>query len=678
VTAAQQAPHRRPALPIAAILTVSLALAPAPGRTQAPLVPVERPRTDNYEQPVQEQLAVARQALDSLLGACAAETGCARLLGGIRREAPDAGPSAALELEEQNTDRLRLAAAFGHLGQLYLVYDFWRIARSALVNAEALDPNDVRWPYYQAVANTYDGNHDKAVTDLDRALELAPDHLAARTRRAFALMELGRFDEAAAECRRILELDTNHSAARFCLGRVEFDAGDFESAIALFTLALEGQPEGSIIHHRIGRALRRLGRRQEAADHLAQSQQIPVSYQDPLLLALQRLSVSRNAHFSRGAEAMRTGNPRLALAAFEAALEAMPGDPETIFNLAIALIDLGDKVAAEGRLREAIALHPNYREPHYNLALILAERDDIETAERHFRRAAEIDPGDLDARSRWADALTRLGRTEEAIEVLEDVLAADAALPAARLALGAAYQAGGDGEAARQAFHRVLEAAPGAIRERAEAHYRLAALLEGQTAGATTDQESHLHMALELDPGFAEAHVLLGRVLGRQERYAEAAGHFARALVRDPGNSDWHRDRAMALLLGRRYAAARGALTSARRALANSASETAAAVEHLDTLLARLLATSPDAQVRNGREALAIAQRLMNDRPSIEHAETFAMALAEVAEFERAAELQRQLIAEVERQGGAPTDGQRQRLESYLAGEPVREPWFSP
>ena len=573
------------------------------------------------------------------------------------------------------------------MGQLYLVYDFWRIAQTALSNAEALDPTDARWPYYRAIANTYDGNDEGTVAALDQVLELVPDDLAARTRRAYALLDLGRLKEAAEECRRILQLDPNNSAALAGLGRVELDAGSFERAIEHFTKALDGQPEGSAIHHRIGLALRRLGRREEAADHLARNRQIPISYADPLYSAMQALNVSRRAIFARGAEAMRTGEPALALAAFEAALRALPDDPETLFNVAMALIDLGDKPAAEERLREAIALDPEYREPRFNLALMLAERNDMEEAERHFRRATEIDPDDLDARTRWGDALARLGRTDEAVEVLTAVLAVDAALPAAHLALGAARQAAGNAEAAREALNRVLEATPGAPRERSEAHYRLAALLEAEAAETIgkrpagdddAEVESHLRAALELDPDFAEAHVLLGRLLGQQERFAEAAGHFARALVQDPSNSGWHRDRAMALILARRYAAARGALASARRAVANSGDDAAAAAEHLDTLLARLLAASPDAQVRNGREALAIAQRLMTDRPSIEHAETVAMALAEVGDFDRAAALQSQLIAEVERQGGVATDGQRQRLESYLAGEPVREPWFQP
>lgn len=640
---------------VAAFLATGLALVPQASHAQPRLEAVERPLTEDYEKPVQEQLRFAREVLDRLL-------------------------------EDPDTDRLQLAAAFGHMGQLYLVYDFWRVARTALANAEAIDPTDARWPYYKAIANTYDGNDEGVVAALNRVLELVPDNLAARTRRAYALLDLGRFEEAEAECRRILELDPSHSAAHLGLGRIEFEAGRFEQATEHFTKALEGQPEGSAIHHRIGLALRRLGRREEAADHLARNQQIPVSYADPLYSAMQALNVSRKAVFARGAEAMRTGNPELALVAFEAALRALPDDPETVFNVAMALIDLGDKPAAEAQLREAIALDPDYREPRFNLALILAERDDFEAAEPHFRRATEIDPDDLDAKTRWADSLTRLGRADEAIEVLTAILTVDAALPATLLALGTAQQATGNREAARTALNRVLEAAPGAPQERSEAHYRLAALLEAETRGtgnpaateAAANAVPHLRAALELDAGFAEAHVLLGRLLGQQERYAEAAGHFARALVQNPSNSGWHRDRAMALLLARRYAAARGALTSARRALANSAYDPAVAAEHLDTLLARLLAASPEPQIRNGREALAIAQRLMTDRPSIENAETVAMALAEVGEFERAAELQRQVIAEVERQGATPTDGQQQRLRSYLSGKPVREPWFSP
>lgn len=647
-----EAPSSRSTL----VVTLFLLLAVAPAYAQIALEPVEPPRMDHYETAAQTQMAAAQGALDRAL------------------DDPGAEPA-------------HLAELFGRAGELYLLYDFMAPAAAALRNAQALAPDDPRWAYYLAIHHRHEGELEKAVLALGRVVTLTPENLAALTHRADIRFELGLHDEAAADYRRLLESNSLYSsAAQLGLGRIAFERRDYEPAAGLFQAALVGQPKGSVVHHHLGLALRRLGRREEAAAQFALNEHLGVTFPDPLFSALRRLNVSREAHIKRGTSAMRQGHPRAALAAFLDALADLPDDPHTLYNVAVALIALGEKQPAEARLRESIAIDDNYRDPQYNLGLLLAERGDLGGAERHFRRASEIDPEDVEARVRHAAILTRLARPEEAVALLEDVVASDGSLALAQLALGAAHQTSGNREAARAALNRVLEAAPGAPQERSEAHYRLAALLDEEAAAtgnpaaseAAANAVSHLRAALELDAGFAEAHVLLGRLLGQQERYAEAAGHFASALVQDPSESEWHRDRAMALLLARRYAAARSALTSARRALAPFADNPSVETEHLDTLLARLLAASPDGQVRNGREALAIAQRLMNDRPSIEHAETVAMALAEVGEFERAAEYQSQLIAEVERQGGVPTGGQRQRLESYLAGQPVREPWFSP
>ena len=259
-------------------------------------------------------------------------------------------------------------------------------------------------------------------------------------------------------------------------------------------------------------------------------------------------------------------------------------------------------------------------------------------------------------------------------------------MPVARLTLGATYQAAGQEELARPQLEHVLAAAPGAPQERAEAHYRLALLAQADPppSDVTPDQGeealNHLRSAVELDPDLAEARALLGRLLAQRGQYRDAAGHYARAISRDPHNAAWHRDRAMALILGERYAAARGALTSGIAAVerhpADSTSE--ATVDHLRTLLSRLLSACPDAHVRDGSQALRIARQLMAGGASIEHAETAAMALAETGAFQQAVDLQQQVIAEVERRGATPSTGQAERLEAYLDGQPAREPWFTP
>ena len=644
-------------------LATGFTVATLPGSAQPTFEPVGKPRMDHYEEPVQAQLTAAQEDLDRLL-------------------------------EASEPDPAELTSAFGRLGQLYLLHDFMAPAAAALRNAEALDSNDARWPYFLAIHDIFEGHLEDAVAALNRVLVLSPNDLAARIRRADTLLDLNRIDEAETEYRRILGLDSNHSAAHFGLGRVAFERDDLAGAIGRFRAALGGQPEGSVVHHHIGLALRRLGRRDEAADELSRNEHVRVAFPDPLFTSLERLNVSREAFFKRGTQAMRRGDLQEALAAFQGADEALPNDSITLFNLGMVLIELGDKARAEEHMRRAIESDQDYREPHFNLALILAERNDIRGAERHFRRATEIDSDDLEARVRLAEVLSRLDRLTEAVELLEEVLAIDPALPMARLALGAAHQAAGDRHAARIALLKVLEAAPGAPRERAEAHYRLAVLTDSdlvgslraettETAGSSFDAsahepEAHLLQAVELDQDFAEAHALLGRVLARREQYGEAASHFGRALARDPANVRWHGDRAMALILGKRYQAARGALVSGRGALASAEGKPTEALDHLDTLLARLLAASPAPGTRNGVEALAIARRLMAERPTLQHAETLAMALAEIGDFERAVSMQRQVMAEVARRGDEPTSGQQQRLRAYLDNEPAREPWFSP
>jgi len=261
-------------------------------------------------------------------------------------------------------------------------------------------------------------------------------------------------------------------------------------------------------------------------------------------------------------------------------------------------------------------------------------------------------------------------------------------MPIAHLALGAAHHEAGNSDAARDSLLRVLAAAPGAPRERAEAHYRLAGLADSTDTGTAASgsgsresrrgAEAHLREAIGIDNDFAEAHALLGRLLGRREAYAEAASHFARALSRDPANARWHGDRAMALILGKRYQAAQGALRSSRSAVLRAGDAPAEALDHLNTLLARLLAAGPAPELRNGREALTIARGLMAERPTLRHAETLAMAFAEVGDFNRAASLQSQVLAEMRRRGNEPTGGQKQRLQSFLNEKPVREPWFLP
>ena len=208
---------------------VDAAVAAATAATLALLLPFDQtaaaqqamesvalPRTEQFEQVVQDQLAAAQR--------------------NVERLEADADASEA-----------ERAAAFGLLGQLYLLYDFPGPAAAALRNAEALEPTDVRWPYYLAELATNEGDHAAAAVALDRALSLQPENLAALLRRGNALFELGRLEDAEKDYRHVLHRVAGQTAALHGLGRIAYERGEHDQAIELLEAAAS-RPAGGIGH----------------------------------------------------------------------------------------------------------------------------------------------------------------------------------------------------------------------------------------------------------------------------------------------------------------------------------------------------------------------------------------------------------------------------------------------
>ena len=90
-----------------------------------------------------------------------------------------------------------------------------------------------------------------------------------------------------------------------------------------------------------------------------------------------------------------------------------------------------------------------------------------------------------------------------------------------------------------------------------------------------------------------------------------------------------------------------------------------------------VLATCPDASIRNGTEALALAQRVVKASrgkdPSI--LDTLAAAYAEVGRFSEAAQTARQaLVIATQQEGTQPVvEGLKARLALYEANAPFRD-----
>jgi predicted Zn-dependent protease len=96
----------------------------------------------------------------------------------------------------------------------------------------------------------------------------------------------------------------------------------------------------------------------------------------------------------------------------------------------------------------------------------------------------------------------------------------------------------------------------------------------------------------------------------------------------------------------------------------------------LTNSLARILATAPQAGVRDGPRALQLAKALFESTHGPDVGQTYAMALAATGAFDQAVVLQRETIIVFEHTGGeARKPFLQKNLARYEQRQPAREGW---
>jgi tetratricopeptide (TPR) repeat protein len=241
-----------------------------------------------------------------------------------------------------------------------------------------------------------------------------------------------------------------------------------------------------------------------------------------------------------------------------------------------------------------------------------------------------------------------------------------------------------------------LEKNPGSF----TAHNNLGCLLAGQNQlDAAMEQ---FQAALQCNPRNASAHCNLGRAFSLQHKFADAENEFQAALKIKFADADIQQSYAAALLEQGKIAAAIPHLREAVRveprtdlrlrlaALLHETGNAREAVEQYRAALRRepdsiealnnlawLLATSPDAAVRNGADAVRFAEqacRLTNQKnPGL--IGTLAAAYAEAGRFNDAVETAGKAAALAEAAGNSPFAQMNRQLQSlYRTGRPFREP----
>jgi tetratricopeptide (TPR) repeat protein len=400
---------------------------------------------------------------------------------------------------------------------------------------------------------------------------------------------------------------------------------------------------------------------------------------------------------------------------FEQVLRLRPADFATLMWLGHVYIELSRPEAAEAVLNRARALGPDTQAVLYELGRASLAKQDYASAVQLLEEAVRLNPAAAVIHYPLAMAYRGLGDFEKAQSNLDqttgrggagatvtmpDPLMADLSQvlrsPQVFWELGQRASAKGDWPEAARQLRKVIELVP----DDAVMRLNLAVTLSrmGDARAALVELEA----TIRLDPRLARAHFMMGTILERSGRDQEAIDRYTTAVTHDSSLREAHLRLADAL---RRIGRLEASLSSYKRVLelepeneearfgeAMALARLSRHVEARDRLraamslhpdqpafpqaLARLLAASPDPQVRDGRQALDLVQALAKEHKTTSVAETMAMALAEVGRFADASEWQR-LAMSVATEAGHLEAAQRMadNLARYQRHEPCRTPW---
>jgi tetratricopeptide (TPR) repeat protein len=272
----------------------------------------------------------------------------------------------------------------------------------------------------------------------------------------------------------------------------------------------------------------------------------------------------------------------------------------------------------------AIAVTSDNFTAYNGLGQFLLDHGHLDEAIDQLHIALEIDPKYPIARMNLGIALTKKGRADEAIAQFQTVLEGYPNDANAYGNMGTALLAKGDSQSAIAAYEKALS-----IQSRyASAHFGLGMALDDNARGG--EAIAHYQEAVRENPDFAEAYYLLGNDLFRASRIGAAIAAYERALQSRPVYPEVENNMGLALLKEGRPGEA---IAHWERALANEPDFVLALNN-----LAWILATFPDASIRNGDKALKLAERANqlsgSKDPSV--LRTLAAAYAENGRFTEA------------------------------------------
>ena len=378
-------------------------------------------------------------------------------------------------------------------------------AQQCYEQALSMNGEDAQSWYYLAIVRSSVGDLDGAVEAMRRSSAISDSYGPAHRRLGQWLIDLDELNEARLEFARATELDADDPHAWIGLARLAMKDNRLDEAAQILTRVTSGPGKHvPLAFQLLGAVYERMGQTDEAQRLVQHSRTIEAVNRDPWLSAVNQYRAGLDAR-------LNDVKPLVLQRRFDEAIRILTSLDRRYPNAAVVPNNLGIVYRAQGRLDDATQEFERakkrdamYIEAHYNLAMnCLLESDSIdepqrtaflESAQRHLDRAMAINPsygpavglegsllkqhGKLElaltrfheaarldpARPQWlhgaATILHDLGRDEEALDVLEQVLTSAPYFVQAYVTRAYAFAALGQRDNAEQALRTAVRIQP--------------------------------------------------------------------------------------------------------------------------------------------------------------------------------------------------------------------------
>jgi tetratricopeptide (TPR) repeat protein len=280
-------------------------------------------------------------------------------------------------------------------------------AVAAYLKANELEPKHPKVWCNLGVLYFQTDAYEQAEAALRTAVEAKPDYARAWDNLAAALGAQDKLNEAIEACRKAVALRPDYPEAYFKLGVIYFTNGRLEQAADEFRRASVMPDLSAYCDAFLAMVQARLDR-PEPAEAAVRKAALADPKCDLLWMAWNEVGLSWFIR-KKYADAAR---------AYEEATRLKPDESETWFNFGVSQHQAGDLKAARAAYQHAVELKEALAGAWHNLGLICAQENELAAAMTAFRQETRWDPENAQGWRELGAVLGKLGREDEAQEIL--------------------------------------------------------------------------------------------------------------------------------------------------------------------------------------------------------------------------------------------------------------------